>query len=272
MPTVAELLASAHALERLDAELLLAAALGRKRAWLIAHREAPVPAPAVQVFSSWAERRAGGEPLAYIVGTKEFWSLPIRVTPDTLIPRPESEGVVEAALENLPRDFDGELLDLATGSGCIALAIASERPRASVTGSDISAAAIEVAADNAHDLGIRNVEFVVGSWYEPLAGRRFDLITANPPYVEADSPCLATPELSHEPSAALSAGGETLAAYRAIFAGAAEHLHPAGVLIIEHGSEQQQRLRQMLAAAGLECLTARRDLAGHPRVLVARRR
>ncbi len=266
---VAQLVAGAG-IDRLDAEVLLAAALGRDRAWLIAHREQSVEPETAAAFAAGVQRRLAGEPLAYILGYKEFFSLRIRVTPDTLIPRPETELVVELALQRLPPEEPREVLDLATGSGCIALAIAHERPLVQVTGSDVSAAAVAVARVSARELNLTNVRFVLGSWYRPVAGRRFDLITANPPYVDPDDPALRQPELTHEPQLALTAGTDPLSAYRRIFEGASAHLHEGGALIVEHGHDQDQHLTGLLAESGLEPVAAHRDLAGHPRVLVAR--
>lgn len=269
-PLIAELVAGAG-IDRLDAEVLLAEALGRNRAWLIAHREEAVAPEPAAAFAAGVQLRLAGEPLAYILGYKEFWSLRIKVTRDVLIPRPETELVVELALQGLPPDEPREVLDLATGSGCIALAIARERPRARVTGSDLSAAAIALARTNARELNLPNVGFVEGSWYRPVAGRKFDLITANPPYVDPDHPALSAPELTHEPRAALSPGHDPLSAYGEIFAGADAHLRECGALIVEHGYDQREPLAALLVEFGLEPVAAHRDLAGHPRVLVARR-
>jgi release factor glutamine methyltransferase len=257
---------------RRDAELLLAAALGRTRAWLLGHPEERIlDCDATDRYESHVTRRAIGEPVAYILGEKEFWSLPLAVTRDVLVPRPETELVVERALAHLPAGRDGRVLDLATGSGAIALAIAHERPSHRVVGTDLSAAAIEVAAANARRLGLANGEFRVGNWYDAVAGETFDLITCNPPYVADEDPQLAWQVRRHEPPAALFSGPTGLEAVRVVIDGAPEHLAAGGWLVLEHGATQGDSVRAMLRSAGFADVATFRDLAAHERCTEGKR-
>jgi release factor glutamine methyltransferase len=249
-----------------EAELLLAAALGRSRAWLIANLDERIlDCDATDRFESHVTRRATGEPVAYIVGEKEFWSLPLAVTREVLVPRPETELLVERALAHLPGRVEVRVLDLATGSGAIALAIAHERPDCRVLGTDVSAAAIAIAAANARRLGLRNVGFTVGAWYDPATRRRFDLIACNPPYVADQDPDLAWQVRRHEPSQALYAGPTGLEALQIVVAGAPDHLQPGGWLVLEHGATQGEAVRKLLCAVGLGDVATHRDLAGQER-------
>ena len=192
-----------------DAQVLLAHALGVNRAWLIAHAADPLPAASAAAFLALAKRRRDGEPVAYLTGIREFWGLPLAVTPAVLIPRPETETLVELALARLPPDRPVSVLDLGTGSGAVALAIARERPRARVVATDVSPDALAVARDNARRLGIANVAFLRSDWYEALpAESRFDAVVSNPPYVRAGDPHLGEGDLRFEPAAALSPGGD----------------------------------------------------------------
>ena len=205
-------------------------------------------------------------------GTREFRGLRLAVSPAVLVPRPETETLVEVALERLPRDRDLRVLDLGTGSGAIALAIADERPRARVVATDVSTAAIEIAQGNAARLELANVEFRRGDWYaalEPTDGP-FDLIGANPPYVAAGDPHLDQGDLPHEPAVALSPGGDGLDALRAIVTGATSRLVAGGSLVVEHGYDQADEVRALFEAAGFEVVASRRDLAGIPRVTAGR--
>jgi release factor glutamine methyltransferase len=252
---------------RREAELLLAAALGRTRAWLLTHPEARiVDCDATDRYESHLTRRATGEPVAYIVGEREFWSLPLAVTPDVLVPRPETELVVERALAHLPVDIEARVLDLATGSGAIALAIARERPRCRVLGADVSDPATAVAAGNAQRLGLDNVRFAVGRWYDAAGDEPFAVIACNPPYVADDDPELAWQVRRYEPARALFAGPTGLEALRTVIAGAPAHLAPAGWLVVEHGARQGEAVRALLGAAGFSEVATFRDLAGHERV------
>ena len=213
-------------------------------------------------FEAYITRRALGEPVAYILGEKEFWSLRLAVEPAVLIPRPETELVVERALAHLAPGVDAEVLDLATGSGAIALAIASERPGCRVTGTDVSPDSIAVAANNARRLGLDRVAFRTGNWYEPVAGMSFDLIASNPPYIAEGDPRVERAVRRFEPHVALYSGATGLEAFREIIAGALQHLNPGGWLVLEHGDTQGEPVRGLLADAGFEVVTTHRDLAG----------
>lgn len=251
---------------RLDAELLLARVLGCGRARLLAWPDTPVePAPAER-FAALVARRAAGEPLAYLTGRRDFWSLTLAVDAAVLVPRPETELLVELALRLLPDGVALRMLDLGTGSGALALALASERPQWRITAVDQSAAALAVARANAHNLGLGTVEFLEGDWYAPLAGRRFDAALANPPYLAADDPHLGDDGLAFEPRAALVAGPTGLEALATIVAGAGDHLEPGAPLLLEHGATQGAAVRGLLAQAGLTGVRTQRDLAGQPRV------
>jgi release factor glutamine methyltransferase len=250
---------------RLDAELLLAHVMGVSRAWLVAHADDPA---AAGPFESLVARRVSGEPLAYILGFRDFWKLSLIVTPAVLVPRPETELLVELALRHPPAP--ARLLDLGTGSGAIALALASERPNWAVTATDVSPEALAVARANAVELDLTRVELLQGSWYEPVAGRGFDLIVSNPPYVGQDDPELAHPTLGHEPQSALTPGRDGMAALRAIIEGAPRHLARNGWLLLEHGYRQAEKVARELVARGFGHVRSHRDLAGHERVTEAR--
>jgi release factor glutamine methyltransferase len=249
----------------LDAELLLAHALGARRARLKSHPEdAATPETAAQ-FQSLVERRARGEPLAYITGRRDFWTLALQVGPAVLVPRPETELLVERALA-LFSAARIRAADLGTGSGAIALALASERKEWDVVATDVSEEALAVARANARALSLERVTFVRGSWLEPLRGRRFDLIVSNPPYIAAGDPALAQPSLQHEPSLALASGREGLDAIRLIARDAPVHLEHGGWLLLEHGSEQADSVARELVVRGFRHVRSRRDLAGHERM------
>jgi release factor glutamine methyltransferase len=250
---------------RLEAELLLAHALGISRGQLVA-RDDTLPEPdALQRYDSLLARRAAGEPLAYIVGRREFWSHELVITRDVLVPRPETELLVERALALRPA-ATGRVADLGTGSGAIALALASERPQWDLLATDLSGAALAIARANAHRLGLPRVEFRCGSWYEPLGTQRFDLLISNPPYVAADDPVLRGGALAHEPRAALTPGADALTCIRALAHGAPAHLEPGGWLLLEHGAQQGAQVRHELVLAGFSYVRSHRDLAGHERV------
>ncbi|HEX7440653.1 MAG TPA: peptide chain release factor N(5)-glutamine methyltransferase, partial [Caldimonas sp.] len=261
-PDVAAALAQGRALglDRLDAHVLLGHVLGRPRTWLIAHGEAVLNAAEAAAWRTLAERRARGEPLAYLVGTKEFHGLALRVNPQVLIPRPETEILVDRAIEILRTaplgDTRPRVVDLGTGSGAVALALKAAVPAAVVFASDASEPALEVAQANAARLGL-DVEFRAGSWWQPWADERFDLVVSNPPYVAESDPHLAA--LRHEPVMALSAGVGGLADLHVIVRGAAGHLHRGGSLWLEHGFDQAPAVTQMLRAAGFAGLQTRAD-------------
>jgi release factor glutamine methyltransferase len=259
--------------EAADAELLLAHALGRERAWLYAHGDDEFPESALAPLETLVRRRLAGEPVAYLLGRRGFWRLDLVVGPDTLIPRPETERLVELAVERLPAGCAARLADLGTGSGAIALALALERPQARIVATDASAAALALARRNAEALGpgAGRVEFRQGDWWTPLAGEAFDLVAANPPYIAEDDPHLARGDLRFEPRAALASGADGLEAIRAIVAGAPAHLRPGGWLLLEHGCEQGAAVRALLARAGLVEVATARDLEGRERVSFGRR-
>jgi release factor glutamine methyltransferase len=271
MTTVAEALANArHRLvasdsAELDAELLLATVLGLRRARLLMDdRRALAPDDAAR-FATLVERRAAGEPVAYLTGHRGFWTLELEVTPDVLVPRPETELLVELALARLPQGHC-RVLDLGTGSGALALAIAAERPEATVDAVDESPAAIAVARRNAGHAGIGNVRFGVGHWFGPVGGRQYHVIVANPPYLAADDPHL--PALAFEPRSALVAGPTGLEALAEIAVAAPAHLRPGGWLLAEHGEAQGAAVRRLFSDAGLAGVATFRDLAGLERATV----
>lgn len=267
-PTVRQLLAEYRSApeQRFEAELLLAHVLTHDRAWLFAHANEVLPAAVVEAFAALMQRREAGEPVAYLTGHRGFWSLDLKVTPATLIPRPETELLVEQALAKLPVGAATEVADLGTGSGAVALAIASERPLAQVLATDASAAALEVARDNAARLGVRNVECLHGSWLEPLVERRFDVIVSNPPYIEAGDAHLREGDLRYEPAMALASGLDGLDAIRSIVHGALNHLLPGGWLLLEHGWNQGQAVRALLEARGYDAVFTVQDLEARDRV------
>lgn len=250
---------------RLDAELLLAHALGVSRAWLAAHSDEPADAGG---FAALIERRAGGEPLAYIVGFKDFWTLSIAVTPAVLVPRPETELLVERALALIPAKA-ARVLDLGTGSGAIALALASERPGWQITATDTSAPALAVARANALRLALPRIEYLQGNWFEPVAGRTFDLLVSNPPYVAVGDAALAHPALACEPAIALSPGPDAMAALRTIVRDAPACLERNGWLLLEHGATQSGDVARALVARGFTHVRSHRDLAGQERMTEA---
>ena len=248
----------------LDAALLLAHVLGLSRAALAARPELELTADQAVRLEQLAVRRAAGEPLAYLTGRREFWSLELDVTPDVLVPRPETELLVEWALEALLGRPAPAVLDLGTGSGAIALAIARERPDARVTAVDISEPALAVARGNAGRLALANLQFVAGNWFEPVATARFDVIVSNPPYIAAGDPALRA--LAHEPGVALVAGEDGLRALEAICAGAGSRLVSGGSLLVEHGATQGAQVRAWMAQSGFAGIESHRDLAGRERV------
>lgn len=255
---------------QLDAELLLAHVLGKDRSHLRAHPEAVLSAPQAQRYAELVEARRRGEPIAYLTGEREFWSLPLAVTPATLIPRPETELLVEQALALIPVDADWHLLDLGTGSGAIALALGKERSRCRVTAVDISSDALAVANGNARRLGVANIEFLQGDWFLPVVRRRFQVIVSNPPYVGASDPHLQEGDLRFEPIRALSSGDDGLADIRRIVAGASVHLDADGHLLLEHGFGQGEAVRRLLVSAGFNDAHSIRDLSGHERISMGR--
>ena len=261
------LAAATHRLgERAEAEILLAHVLGKPRSWLIAHADDPLDAGVAADFEALVARRVAGEPVAYLTGRRGFWTLELEVTPATLIPRPETELLVELALAKLPPEGAPRVVDLGTGSGAIALAIARECPHARVVATDASEAALAVARDNAAANRVRNVTFVHGDWFAPLAGAAFEVVVANPPYIRTDDPHLNQGDLRFEPAAALASGPDGLRDIRRIVGGARAHLAPGGWLLFEHGWDQAAAARGLLEAAGYGDVFTAQDLESRDRV------
>jgi release factor glutamine methyltransferase len=258
---------------RLDAECLLASALGVDRMRLYLDFDKPASSDERAAFREWVRRRADERvPVAQLVGGKEFWSLPLLVTADVLSPRPDTETLVVAAWDRLPeRDTDARILEIGTGSGAVALAIAHERPRARITATDISPAALKVAERNARELGVDGrIEFVEGSLFGPVAGRQFELVVSNPPYIAESERSGLAPELAHEPDVALFAGPDGFSMLRELVAGAPAFLAPGGGFAVELAPDQAPTVAHWLREAGLGDVVTHRDLAERPRVVSAR--
>lgn len=249
---------------RLDAELLLAKVLGLPRSALITHGDQPIDSGHELAYRKLVRERAGGTPVAYLTGIREFWSLPLKVSPAVLDPRPETECLVEHALAAMPRDAVCSALDLGTGSGAIALSLAHERPQWVITAVDVSAAALDVAASNAESLGLTRIRWRLSDWFEALSGESFDLIVANPPYIAAMDPALKA--LGAEPAVALISGPSGLEALGAIVAAAPRHLRPQGRLVLEHGMMQAPEVQRLLRLHSFDCVRTHHDFSGRPRV------
>ena len=256
---------------RLDAEVLLAQALGWSRSRLLAHPGASLDPARARRFEALLERRRGGEPIAYITGRREFWSLEFAVTPDTLIPRPETEHLVEAVLGAVPPDAAATIADVGTGAGAVAVALARERPRSLVLGSDRSPAAVAVARANAARLGAGNASFIVADACAALAPGGWDVIVSNPPYVAESDPHLAAGDVRFEPREALVAGPWGLTMLETLAHQGPARLVAGGWLVLEHGRDQGPAVRALLADAGLGTIETIRDLAGNERVTRGRR-
>lgn len=252
---------AAGGIEPREARLLLAEASGFSEASVLAHGERELPAEIEERYTEMTARRRAGEPIAYIVGRREFYGLPLSVGAAVLIPRPETELLVDLALERVPPSKPMSVLDLGTGCGAIALAIKRQRPRARVLAVDSSAAALEYARRNATKLALE-IELRHGLWFEPVRGERFDLVVSNPPYVALGDPHLSQGDVRFEPRGALVSGADGLHAIREITHGAPAFLGPAGWLLLEHGLGQDRAVRSLLTAAGLESVASWRDLAG----------
>jgi len=266
-PTLGAALKSAEAcIDRVDARVLLGHVISRDAAYLITHSDVPLTLEEASAFERLVERRVQGEPVAYLTGSREFFGRRFLVSPAVLIPRAETELVVELALERLPAARQASVLDLGTGSGCIAISVALARPQAAVTAADRSREAIAVAQENARALGAANLRFVSSDWYSELAGARFDLIVANPPYVAASDRHLVGGDLRFEPRLALEAGADGLDAIRCVVEGAPRHLAANGWLLTEHGYDQAERVRALMRRYGLEGVFSATDLAGIERV------
>ena len=271
-PTIQETLADAinrltdSDSPELDAQLLLCEVFGKGRSYLYTWPERELTAEESATFEALLAQRREGIPVAHILGERGFWSLSLKVTPDTLIPRPDTELLVELALELLPVDQTLNIVDLGTGTGAIALAIAHERPKARVTAVERSPAALAVARENRERLGLTNVELLEGSWFEPLpTDAHFDLIVSNPPYVAEADPHLAQGDVRFEPRSALTAGPDGLDDIRHIAAEARNHLKPGGWLLVEHGYDQGDAVANIFENNGYQAITTHQDAADNPR-------
>ncbi len=264
-PTVSAALALSG-LVPLESKLLLAHVLGRDRAWIAAHGDAPLEPAQARAFDALVRRRSEGEPVAYLTGRREFFGLDLEITPDVLIPRPETELLVELALRWVASDAHARILDLGCGSGAVAVAIAHERPHAGVLGVDVSGAAVELARRNAQRLSVDNVLFAQSDWFADVPHERFALVVGNPPYVAREDPHLTEGDLRFEPPDALVAGADGLDALRTIVAAAPAYLASGAHLALEHGHDQADAVQALLRDAGFQSVASARDLAGIPRV------
>jgi len=265
---------SAHQLDAIDArfesQLLLQHALKVNRAWLIAHENDDIAANIQCEFDTLIQRRISGEPIAYILGQREFYGLNLAVTPATLIPRPDTEILVDIALKKIPANETAQILDLGTGTGAIALAIAQQRPQAQVTGVDASRPALEVAISNSQQLRIANLRFVLSDWFTELDHAQFDVIVSNPPYIEDADTHLHQGDLRFEPLSALASGADGLDDIRRIVDGCLIHLKPQGWLMFEHGYNQAEPVRELMAQTGLVNIETFKDFGGNDRVSIGK--
>ncbi|AAO54639.1 peptide chain release factor N(5)-glutamine methyltransferase [Pseudomonas syringae group genomosp. 3] len=270
MTIIASLLRSAELPDsptaRLDIELLLAAALGKPRSFLHTWPERIVSTEAAVAFAGYLQRRRTGEPVAYILGQQGFWKLDLEVAPHTLIPRPETEMLVEAALELVPAFAPAQVLDLGTGTGAIALALANDRQQWKVTAVDRVPEAVALAERNRQRLQLDYAQVLNSHWFSALEGRQFDLIISNPPYIADADPHLSAGDVRFEPSSALTAGADGLDDLRTIIADAQAHLNADGWLLLEHGYDQGPAVRELLTRHGFERIQTRRDLGEHERI------
>jgi len=255
---------------RLDAELLLAAALGKPRSFLHTWPERIVSSEAALAFDGYLKRRRTGEPVAYILGLQGFWNIDLEVAPHTLIPRPETEMLVETALELLPGAIAHRLLDLGTGTGAIALSLAKDRPQWTLTAVDRVEDAVELAERNRQRLHLDNARVLQSHWFSAVDGQRFDVILSNPPYIAANDPHLVEGDVRFEPSSALVSGDDGLDDLRLIVSQAPAHLEAGGWLLLEHGYDQGPAVRELLNRHGFEQIQTRRDLGDHERITFGR--
>ena len=255
---------------RLEAELLMGLVLRKPRSFLLAWPEKRLVEAEADCYEKLLRRRFSGEPIAYMTGIREFWSMPLKVTPDVLIPRPETELLVEKALLKLPNDEELRVLDLGSGSGAVTLAIAKERPRAHVVGVEISGAALEVSRMNARLQKLANVEFRESDWFDAVRGEKFNVVVGNPPYVAEDDPHLARGDALFEPRLALDAGLAGMECFRQIIDRAHNYIVRQGWLLLEHGPDQHMPLRRLLEAQHYHDITIHKDAAGHDRVTECR--
>lgn len=274
MTIIASLLRSAELPDsptaRLDAELLLAAALGKPRSFLHTWPERIVSSEAAQTFDAYLKRRRTGEPVAYILGQQGFWNIDLEVATHTLIPRPETEMLVETALELLPGAIPHRLLDLGTGTGAIALSLAKDRPQWTVTAVDRVEEAVALAERNRQRLYLDNARVLQSHWFSAVEGQRFDLILSNPPYIADNDPHLVQGDVRFEPSSALTSGADGLDDLRLIVSQAPAHLEAGGWLLLEHGYDQGAAVRELLDRHGFEQIQTRRDLGDHERITFGR--
>jgi release factor glutamine methyltransferase len=253
---------------KLEAQLLLKNLLNVNRAWLISHQNDVLEANINEAYRVLINRRLNGEPIAYILGKREFYGLNLKVTPATLIPRPDTETLVDVALAKIPLQKNLNICDLGTGSGAIALAIAKHRPQAFVLALDASQAALDIAIDNAKNLAIANAKFILSDWFNALKNEKFDIIVSNPPYIEADDAHLSQGDLRFEPIAALASGQDGLDDIRRIINQAPQHLNPHGWLLLEHGYNQAEKVAALLKQAGFGQISHAQDLSGTDRVTI----
>jgi len=271
MATVLELLIEAQSKlsnpdARLESELLLAEICGISRSQQLIHPDQALSEKQCQQFDTALKRRIAGEPLAYITGTRGFWDMDLKVSPAVLIPRPDTECLVEQALARIPADADWQVADLGTGSGAIALALARERPQCEITATDLSTAALVIAKENASLQGIKNISFAAGPWLQPIKGRLFEMIVCNPPYIPVDDPHLKLSDLPAEPEQALISGVDGLDAIRQIITDSVWHLQPGGFLLLEHGYDQTGEVTERLRQQGFKEIFTEKDYGGNDRV------
>ncbi len=250
----------------LEAQLLLQHALNVNRAWLIAHQNDALEPNIHAAYRALISRRLNGEPIAYILGYREFYGLKLKVTPDTLIPRPDTEALVEAALDKIPQNKKIQVLDLGTGTGAIALAIAHNRPHALLTALDASDTALKIAQENAKNLAITNIEFLQSNWFSELQNQTFDVIVSNPPYIAQNDVHLMQGDLRFEPASALASGADGLDDIKQIIANAQNRLTPHGCLLLEHGYNQAEEVATLLKQSGFCEIETIKDLGGNDRV------
>ena len=271
MPTLLELLKEARSKltgpeARQESELLLAEICGISRSHQLIHPDEELSEKQCQQFDSAIKRRIAGEPLAYITGSRGFWDMDLQVTPDVLIPRPDTECLVEQALQRIPADARWQIADLGTGSGAIALVLARERPLCDIIATGLSMAALVIAKENARLQGVKNISFAAGSWFQPIKNRLFEMIICNPPYIPVDDPHLKQSDLPAEPDHALISGGDGLDAIRKIISDSVLHLKPSGFLLLEHGYDQAIKVTELLCNEGFKEIFTEKDYGGNDRV------
>ncbi len=249
-----------------ESEILMAAICGISHSQQLTHPDQVLSEKQCQQFDAALKRRIAGEPLAYIIGTRGFWDMDLKVSPAVLIPRPDTECLVEQALARIPADTRWQIADLGTGSGAIALALARERPQCEITATDLSAAALAIAKENASLLGIKNISFAAGPWLQPIKGRLFEMIVCNPPYIPADDPHLKQSDLPAEPEQALISGVDGLDAIRQIITDSVMQLQPGGFLLLEHGYDQTSEVTELLRQQGFKEIFTEKDYGANDRV------